>query len=1858
MLIFQLQLTELISMVRGSISALLRKTVSTLIIIDVHLLNVAEETFITEMPSLADFQWLSRLRYYWESDEIIVKIVHCSMPYGYEYLGNSSRLVKTPLTDRCFHTIMGAYSFHLYASLCGPPSTGKTETAKELWKALAVQGIIFNCSKAMDCAGMCKDSIFMLYNICPFPKHMQEEKAAQQSPHYRQCGQLSSSWLASFTLIKGLKVPAIDRVWQLSIMNVSFFVVYSYGWTLESGRHVSSSMLLKGLSATGAWVCFDEFDRVEPNVLSVMAQHLSSIQNAIKENSSELNLNGNILAFNPTCYVCITMTSGRQDRDVQIPENLKAFFRPVAMVMPDIALVAEVVLVSKGFSTARELAWKVIAFHSFCATQLSLQDHYDFGMRPIKETVTVAGNLKAQFPLKDERALILRSLKDTNFSKLTQPDLLICENVIVKLFPDIEPYPLECEQFMTMVKEVCVEMKLLPVDSFVKNILQINQVMNQWHGLMIVGDTMSGKTTALRVLVQILKRLHDLDSSTASVTFEVINPKSMTVEQLYGSMDSQSQKWKDGIVPKILRNFTAIDPAMRKWVIFDGSVDDSWVESLNTVLDDNKKLCLSSGEVIALSSLTSIIFEVMNLSQVSPAIISRCGMVYMSPESLGWETLVEAWIMSNEDEWWHEHKSLLIGLFKWTLTPCIQFIKSNGKQVVNTCTANVVRSMIKIMDMFLCDSEKTNDKKTGQTWLQGLFFYSCICGLGGILDDDSMQTFDEFVKTLIKGQNKKHPPTADVLPMTSNFPDGLIWDYLFSFRGTTGVWKSWSDIVRNAKYNMVIKIGTLLIPTPETARCMHMIQTHIVHKNPLILIGPSGAGKTTYLRNYFIHELSAEEYWMQNVTLTMQITAKETQEIILSQMFRSGKYLYKPPEGRQCVMFIDDLNVPMKDNYESQPPIELLREYLDHKHWFDLEESHPIHLSDILMLGAMRPLSGTRDTLNPRFLSHFSIYYLSPLSEASLNKIYRSMLHTELMNRNFGADIVGSVVAIVNATLKIYTDIKENLLPSPLKCHYMFNLQDISRVIQGCSLINKESVDSRRVLIRLWTHEILREFYDRLLNLHERDWLIQRINWCIKTHFKENFDAVFENLGTMKGKKVHDALQSLLFGSVLYPDVPYKSKKYEEMNFARFQEVVENYLIEYNQVEKVKLDLIIFKYALEHLSHLCRIMAMPGGNALLIGFANVGKITLSKLAAALIGHKFVGHDLSGPEVQLLNLLNAVKSLHHFHLRLDSRIQAYAPCDSMTWAPQSAQPLAYFNLYSPSHSLEEWRNSLKKILKSAGGKSKPTVLVISEMHMKEAFLSDVEAILSCGEVPNMFSVEEKLELLERGSLLYTSEISLHPVIVGHTLPGRSVKTRPASKALPEAKLLLASLPLMVGRRAQGSRRTVNIDPLTLYAYFVNCCRENLHVVLCMRPSGPAFRERLRCYPSFVKFCTVDVYERWPEEAIEKAAVLSLGNLNLDENMKRSLVDAAVSIHISSRFLGRLYFEKTHKALHFPLRSYFELLNLCKKLIPQRKEELFNRKQRYLVGIEKLKSAAEMAVNMQKAVDEMQPELIMANDESKKMLEAIEKETSALERASAIIREDEIEANEKAKAAQELKDDCEKDLAQVIPILEGAVKSLNTLKPADITLVKSMKNPPEAVKLVMAAVCVMLDVKPDRVNEDSSGKKVTDYWGPSKKILSDMSFLQKLKDYDKHNIPPEIMAKIRKDYIKHPIFKPKKVKKASRAAEGLCKWVLAMSNFDEVEKIAAPKREKFEEADKEYQETSRALEEKRAKIHALESKISELRSTLEATDEHKKRLEEACRLSMLRLQRAEKLLEHGNKAAEKCCVPPPNEKMIQV
>ncbi|RLU27112.1 hypothetical protein DMN91_000911, partial [Ooceraea biroi] len=132
---------------------------------------------------------------------------------------------------------------------------------------------------------------------------------------------------------------------------------------------------------------------------------------------------------------------------------------------------------------------------------------------------------------------------------------------------------------------------------------------------------------------------------TAVITY-VLNPKAVTMGQLYGEYDPNTHEWTDGILPTLIRTDISAADCDKRWYVCDGPMDAVWVENMNTILDDNKKLCLTSGEIMKLLPTQTIMFEVVDLRVASPATVSRCGMVYLEPENLGLQPLIDCWIRS------------------------------------------------------------------------------------------------------------------------------------------------------------------------------------------------------------------------------------------------------------------------------------------------------------------------------------------------------------------------------------------------------------------------------------------------------------------------------------------------------------------------------------------------------------------------------------------------------------------------------------------------------------------------------------------------------------------------------------------------------------------------------------------------------------------------------------------------------------------------------------------------------------------------------------------------------------------------------------------------------------------------------------------------------------------------------------------------------------------------------------------------------------------------------------------------------------------------------------------------------------
>ncbi|XP_008290011.1 dynein heavy chain 3, axonemal [Stegastes partitus] len=1652
------QIADIVELVRGKLPGGARMTLGALTVIDVHARDVVAKLADDRVSSLNDFAWISQLRYFWEDGEVMLRMITTCLKYGYEYLGNSPRLVITPLTDRCYRTLIGALKLNLGGAPEGPAGTGKTETTKDLAKALAKQCVVFNCSDGLDYKAMSK-----------------------------------------------------------------FF---------------------KGLAQSGAWACFDEFNRIEVEVLSVVAQQILCIQQAIAKNLKTFMFEGTELSLNPTCSVFITMNPGYAGR-AELPDNLKALFRTVAMMVPDYGLIGEISLYSMGFIESRSLAEKIVATYRLCSEQLSSQHHYDYGMRAVKSVLTAAGNLKLKYSEENESVLLLRALMDVNMAKFLAQDVPLFQGIISDLFPGVVLPKPDYDLLLNALNDNIAKLNLQPVPWFIGKIIQVYEMMLVRHGFMIVGDPLGGKTSAYKVLAAALGDLYKAKlMEEFKVNYCIINPKAITMDQLYGCFDPVSHEWSDGVLATTFRDQAISTSEDRQWIIFDGPIDAVWIENMNTVLDDNKKLCLMSGEIIQMGPKMSLIFEPADLEQASPATVSRCGMIYMEPPQLGWSPLRDSYMNTLPESLSAEHRELIRNLFDWLVQPCLDFIDRECRFVVQTSPIHLVNSLMKL---YTCLMDEISTSETNGTqnmssqqitmWLQGLFLFAVVWSLGGTITGDSRKKFDVFYRTLISGMDDEHPrPKSIKLKKNNIFPErGTVYDFYFH-KDRHGQWNVWTDLIANEE-NVIpagAKVSDLIIPTMETARQLFFLRTYLAHEIPLLFVGPTGTGKSIINKSFLV-KLPKEQYTPNCIDFSARTSANQIQDIIMAKLDRRRRGVFGPPVGKKCVVYVDDLNMPAKEIYGAQPPIELLRQWIDHHHWYDKKDTSRLNIVDVLFISAMGPPGGGKNDITGRFTRHLNIISIDSFDDETLTKIFSSIVDWHF-SKGFEASFFRLGKIMVQATMAVYKDAMDSFLPTPSKSHYIFNLRDFARVIRGVLLAPHTHMQDGDKLIRLWIHELYRVFYDRLIDSNDMERFFIIIKEKTSDFFKLSLEKLLSHLSP-DGKVVDESIRSLFFGDYAKPDSD--TKVYDEItDLQALQEVMEFYLDEYNNCSKAPMSLVMFKFAVEHISRICRVLKQDNGHLLLVGIGGSGRQSATKLATYISDYVLFQIELT-----------------------------------------------------KNYSMSDWRDDLKRMMLKAGIEGKNLVFLFNDSQIKdEVMLEDISMLLNTGDVPNIFAADERADIIEK----------------------------------------VQGIARMEGKK-------IDVTPLSMYNFFIDRVKANLHIVLAMSPIGDAFRNRLRMFPSLINCCTIDWFHVWPNDALEMVAHKFLEDVEMESDIKLEVVEMCKNFQTNVREMSQRYFSILRRHNYVTPTSYLELILTFKTLLQVKRNEVNTARNSYVVGLQKLEFAASQVSVMQQELTALQPELIQTSAETDKMMVKIEQETVEVDAKKELVSADEKVANEAAAAAQAIKDECEGDLAEAMPALEAALSALDTLKPADITVVKSMTNPPGAVKLVMESICIMKGIKPERKPDSSGlGKMVEDFWGPSKKLLADLKFLENLKTYDKDNIPASRIKKIREKYIDNPDFQPSVIKNVSSACEGLCKWVRAMEVYERVAKLVAPKKERLKLAEDELAVQMEMLAVKRAELKEVEDRLQSLNDDFVAMNNKKKDLEDNIELCSQKLVRAEKLI----------------------
>jgi hypothetical protein len=530
-------------------------------------------------------------------------------------------LVTTPLTERAFFALTHALALRLGGAPGGPAGTGKTETVKALGAALGRMVCVFNCDESFDARAM--------------------------------------------------------------------------------GR------ILEGLCRAGAWGCFDEFNRLAERTLSAISAAVLTIQDALAGGAPGVALPGARAAaptpLSPHVALFVTMNPGYAGRS-ELPDNLKALFRPVAMMAPDAAMIASVTLAVMGFAACGPLSRAVTGLFASAAGGLSRAPHYDWGLRAMKTVLAVAGAGERGGGEGGEAAALAAAVLTTVLPKLLPEDLAPFKALFAAAFPSLPARAAGAAQERLVAAAVAAVaeraglqwggacgggggggggplaaapeevgggaaaaaptappavpagLRATPAGeaaaaafappppgavggAWFEKVLQLSATLAARHGVMLVGPPGSGKSAAWRTLLAALELLDGVRGECHVVDAKALVPTRGTCagEQLYGRLDGGSLEWRDGWLSELLRcvgEGARGEGSRRVWIVFDGEVDPSWAESLNSVLDDTRALTLPSGERMPLPPNVRLLFELDATRSATLATISRTGMVCFAGDTV------------------------------------------------------------------------------------------------------------------------------------------------------------------------------------------------------------------------------------------------------------------------------------------------------------------------------------------------------------------------------------------------------------------------------------------------------------------------------------------------------------------------------------------------------------------------------------------------------------------------------------------------------------------------------------------------------------------------------------------------------------------------------------------------------------------------------------------------------------------------------------------------------------------------------------------------------------------------------------------------------------------------------------------------------------------------------------------------------------------------------------------------------------------------------------------------------------------------------------------------------------------------
>ena len=544
---------------------------------------------------------------------------------------------------------------------------------------------------------------------------------------------------------------------------------------------------------------------------------------------------------------------------------------------------------------------------------------------------------------------------------------------------------------------------------------------------------------------------------------------------------------------------------------------------------------------------------------------------------------------------------------------CLPYIGTHCNPVMKTSTVGVVSSCLKLLNGLLAEAALSESHGAEfqtdlNTELERLFIYALCWTVCGILEQEGRVKVHEYLEKIDDDINAGLPQ-GKMMPEVGE--GETIYEYYVD--PNTLVWQKWRppawEYPEQGEGNDKLDFSNLLVPTMDSVRGQYILNQYHQQKYAALLVGASGTAKTCTAEMYF-GSLDASSMLIKAINFSSATKARNCQDAIELSLDKRGGKSFGPPNGMKMTCFLDDLSMPLVNEWGDQPTLEIVRQIVETGKFAFLDKDKRGDLKvleDVQFVAAMNIPGGGKNDVPHRLKRHFGILTLTLPSITSIDDIYGQMLKGRFKSDEFDNSTLEVVEGLTRATIAMWKATKTKMLPTPAKFHYVFNMRDLSRVFQGVLLAPKDTIlgggtvkagqDPSETLLGLWYHECMRVFCDKLTNDKDKKWY--------EHYMKQHIEANFPNLA----ERIID--EELLFVDFLRDDVfdendilvEVAPKVYEDGGtLEQVRDRVTFYMNKYNEGKPpIRLDLVLFDDAMRHMIRISRIIQMPRGSALLVG---------------------------------------------------------------------------------------------------------------------------------------------------------------------------------------------------------------------------------------------------------------------------------------------------------------------------------------------------------------------------------------------------------------------------------------------------------------------------------------------------------------------------------------------------------------------------------------------------------------------------------------------------------------------------------